>query len=88
MMNTAGLLLEELEEEEESSSDEEELRHDGGLLPGKTDLNRDFEGANNNLFNHYFGDNPFYSSETQFERGFRMLLAVFSRFSYELKTTH
>jgi hypothetical protein len=83
MMNTR-LLLEELEEDE-SSSDEEEFRH-GGSLPGKTDLKRDFEGANNTLFCHYFGDAPFYS-ETQFERRFGMPRAVFSRVFDELKTT-
>jgi hypothetical protein len=30
-------------------------------------VNRDFEGAHNKLFHHYFGDNPFYS-ERMFER--------------------
>jgi hypothetical protein len=55
-------------------------------MPGKRDLNRDFEGAHNKLFDHYFGDNPFYA-ERMFERRFGMPRAVFSRVFDELKTT-
>jgi hypothetical protein len=53
-------------------------------MPGKRDLNRDFEGAHNKLFDHYFGDNPFYA-ERMFERRFGMPRAVFSRVFDELK---
>jgi hypothetical protein len=78
-MNNRRLLL------EQEDSEEEELRH-GGSVPGKRNLNRDFEGSHNKLLAHYFGDNPFYS-ERMFERRFGMPRAVFSRVFDDLKTT-
>jgi hypothetical protein len=73
----------------DTSSDEEYITSTwGGSVPGRKNVNRDFEGAHNNLVKMYFsGPDSMYTSTKVFERRFGMPRVIFNKVFEALKDT-
>jgi hypothetical protein len=74
-------LQEDLMEMDDSTSEEDDTtRSWGGSVKGRRKVDRDFEGAHNNLLKMYFsGQNSTYTSTNLFERRFGMPRVIFDK---------